>query len=47
MLSNYYRDIRLFRFNPEKGYAFIMAGEDLQIMVFPSGLWRFINETEI
>ncbi|MBC6476871.1 MAG: hypothetical protein GDA56_02805 [Hormoscilla sp. GM7CHS1pb] len=45
MLSNGDRDIKLFRFNPEKGYVFVMAGDNLQIMVFPSGLWRFIDET--
>lgn len=44
MLSNSYRDISLFRFNEKKKYIFIMAGEELQILVFPNGSWRFINE---
>jgi hypothetical protein len=41
MLSNAYRDIQLFRFNPQKQYVFIMAGDELQILVFSNGLWRF------
>ncbi|MCV3214011.1 hypothetical protein OGM63_10875 [Plectonema radiosum NIES-515] len=40
-LSNCYLDIHLFRFNDQEGYLFILAGDDLQIIVFPSGNWRF------
>ncbi|WP_072218058.1 DUF6888 family protein [Leptolyngbya sp. NIES-2104] len=36
-LSNYYRDIQLFRFSSERGHVFILAGEELQILVFPNG----------
>ncbi|MEA5533990.1 DUF6888 family protein [Crocosphaera sp. XPORK-15E] len=47
MLSNTYRDIQLFRYNPQKRYVFLMSGDELQIMIFPNGQWRFINhETE-
>ncbi|KAM3101917.1 DUF6888 family protein [Phormidesmis sp. 146-12] len=46
-LSNCYRDIEIFRFNDQKSYVFIMAGEELQILVFPNGFWRFINEAEL
>ncbi|MHC5934622.1 DUF6888 family protein [Nostoc sp.] len=45
MLSNGYRNIQLFRFNELKGYIFILAGDNIQIMIFPSGDWRFIDET--
>ncbi|MGI2905085.1 DUF6888 family protein [Tolypothrix sp. VBCCA 56010] len=45
MLSNGYRNIELFRFNELKGYIFILAGDNIQIMIFPSGEWKFINET--
>jgi uncharacterized secreted protein with C-terminal beta-propeller domain len=45
MLSNSYRDIHVFRFNEQKGYVFILAGDNLQILIFSSGNWRFIDET--
>ncbi len=45
MLSNTYSDIHLFRFNEQRGYVFILAGNDLQILVFRDGSWRFINAT--
>jgi hypothetical protein len=46
-LSDLHRDIQLFRFNQQRGYVFIMAGEDLQILVFRDGTGRFVNETEL
>ncbi|WP_442949052.1 DUF6888 family protein [Nostoc sp.] len=27
--------------------VYILAGENIQIIVPPSGLWRFLNETEL
>ncbi|MEM9544154.1 MAG: hypothetical protein AAGA60_32300 [Cyanobacteria bacterium P01_E01_bin.42] len=45
MLSNGYRDIRVFRFDPQQRYVFILAADNLQILVFPNGHWRFINES--
>lgn len=45
MLSNYYRDIRLFRFDEQTGEVYILAGEDIQIIITRSGFWRFVNET--
>ncbi|MDF0554158.1 hypothetical protein [Kamptonema sp. UHCC 0994] len=45
-LSDLYRDIQLFRFNAQRGYVFIMTGDEIQIIVFRDGTWRFINETE-
>ncbi|MEX0268378.1 hypothetical protein AB3R30_04485 [Leptolyngbyaceae cyanobacterium UHCC 1019] len=41
MLSNTYRDIHLFRFDPATGDVYILAGEDLEVIVPPSGVWRF------
>lgn len=46
MLSNYYRDIQLFRFNTQTGEVYIFAGDDLEIIVPRNGLWRFLDETE-
>ncbi len=47
MLSNGYRDIQLFRFDEQTRVIFIFAGEELQITVYPNGLWRFLDATEI
>ena len=46
MLSNYYRDIQLFRFNAQTGEVYIFAGDELEIIVPRNGLWRFLDETE-
>lgn len=45
MLSNCYREIQLFRFDEQTGNVFILPGEELQIIVFHSGIWRLIDET--
>ncbi|MCT7992128.1 hypothetical protein NG793_00315 [Laspinema sp. C5] len=47
MLSNRFRDIHLFRYNPQKGYVYILAGDNLEVIVMSSGEWRFIYESEI
>ena len=47
MLSNYYRDIQLFRFNTQTREVYIFAGNELQIVVSRNGLWRFLDETEL
>ncbi len=48
MLSNLYQGIHLFRFNEQTGDVFILAGtrDELEIIVPPNGLWRFLDETE-
>ncbi len=33
MLSNGYKDIHLFRFDESTGDVFILAGEDIQIVI--------------
>ncbi|MBC6476873.1 MAG: hypothetical protein GDA56_02815 [Hormoscilla sp. GM7CHS1pb] len=45
MLSNCYRDIKLFRFSEITGDVYILAGDELQIVVPPNVIWRFIDET--
>ncbi|MFB2892479.1 hypothetical protein ACE1CI_05995 [Aerosakkonemataceae cyanobacterium BLCC-F50] len=47
MLSNYYRNIELFRFNEEQGYVYILTSDNLEIMVYRDGNWEFINETKL
>ncbi len=47
MLSNCDRDIRLFRFDDKTGNVYILAGEDIQIIVPSHEPWRFVDETEL
>jgi hypothetical protein len=43
-LSNSLKPIYVFRFNPLLGYIFILAGDDLQIVIQPDGNWEFIDD---
>jgi hypothetical protein len=45
MLSNYYRDISLFRFDLPSGNIYILAAETMEILISRDGIWRFIDET--
>ena len=47
MLSNYYRDIQLFRFNAQTIKIYIFARDELPIIVSRNGLGRFVDETEL
>ncbi|NHC33573.1 hypothetical protein QH73_0002660 [Scytonema millei VB511283] len=47
MLSNLYKDIHLLRFDDKTGDIYILAGENLQIIVLPNEPWRFVDETEL
>ena len=42
MLSNDYKDIHLFRFDERIGNVFILAGDDIQIVIPSSGEWYFL-----
>jgi len=41
MLSSYYRDINLFRFDETFGYVYILAADEMQIIVPADGDWYF------
>mgnify|MGYP006968237769 CR=1 FL=1 len=41
MLSNLLQDIRLFRFDERRNEVFILAGEDIQVVVPSKGAWKF------
>jgi hypothetical protein len=43
-LSNAYRPVYVFRFEPLTGYIFILAGENLQVVIAQDGNWEFIND---
>lgn len=45
MVSNSFLDIHLIRFDEIKGYIYILAGDEMEILIFPEGNWRFIDET--
>lgn len=42
MLSNSYKDIHLFRFDEKTGNVFILAGDDIQVVVPVDGEWYFL-----
>lgn len=42
MLSNSYKDIHLFRFDDLTGEVYILAGDSIEIIVPPNGLWDFL-----
>lgn len=44
MLSNYYRNILLFRFDSKTGTIYILAQENMEIFISRDGNWRFLNE---
>lgn len=47
MLSNCYRDIQVFRFDDRNGEVYIFAGDELQLIIFPSGNWSFVDEIQL
>jgi hypothetical protein len=44
MLSNGYRSIQLFRYGEEEGTVYILAGDDIEVLISRDGNWRFLNE---
>ncbi|WP_336622364.1 hypothetical protein [Chlorogloeopsis sp. ULAP01] len=47
MLSNLYKDIKLFRFDDKTGQVYILAENDIQIIIFSNGIWDFVNDPEL
>jgi len=45
MVYNSFLDIHIFRFDEINGYVYILAGDEMEILIFPEGNWRFIDET--
>jgi hypothetical protein len=41
-LSDLYQDICLFRFDALTGDIYILAGENLEIIIYQDGNWEFI-----
>ncbi|MCU0536470.1 MAG: hypothetical protein MUD14_21490 [Hydrococcus sp. Prado102] len=45
-LSDLHQDIVLFRFDDFKGEIYILAGLDIEIIIYSTGIWEFLpNET--
>lgn len=44
MLSNTYQNIELFRFNERTGIVYILASDELQVVIFRDGTWEFIDD---
>ncbi|MEH2260587.1 MAG: hypothetical protein V7K60_31315 [Nostoc sp.] len=47
MLSNLYKDIRLFRVDDKTGEVYILSADELQIIVYRNGEWEFVNKPEL
>ena len=41
-LSNLYQDIVLFRFNELKSEIYILAGENIEVIIYADGKWEFL-----
>jgi hypothetical protein len=46
-LSNFYRDIHLFRFDPLTGTIYILAGDNIGLSINPSGKLEFDDDAEL
>ena len=46
MLSNYSRDIVLFRFDTSRQVIYLLArgNGELEIEIYSNGLWEFVND---
>ncbi|MBA2749821.1 MAG: hypothetical protein H0U45_14105 [Tatlockia sp.] len=44
MLSTLLRDIALFRYDSQTKEIYILAGDNIQVTIPPSGKWEFIDE---
>ena len=44
MLSNLLRNIELFRFDERTKEIFIIAGDELQVVIPSTGTWQFYEE---
>lgn len=42
MLSNLYRDIAVFRYDSETKEVYILAGDEIQVVISATGRWRFV-----
>jgi hypothetical protein len=45
MLSNRLLDIHLIRFDQIERYVYILASDEMEILIFPEENWRFNDET--
>jgi hypothetical protein len=43
-LSNSFLDITFFRFDIRRLEVFIMAGEEIEVIIYSDGDWEFVNE---
>ncbi|MFP4135329.1 MAG: DUF6888 family protein [Halothece sp.] len=41
-LSDLYQDILLFRFDDLKEEIYILAGRDIEIIIYADGVWEFL-----
>jgi hypothetical protein len=41
-LSNGFKTIDLFRYDPVERYIYILSGDEIEIKIFEDGNWRFL-----
>ncbi|WP_445228433.1 DUF6888 family protein [Cyanothece sp. BG0011] len=41
-LSDLHQDIVLFRFDDVKEEIYILAGKDIEVIIYPNGNWEFL-----
>jgi len=46
MLSNFYSDIHLFRYDEKREEIYILAGDTIGITIFRNGHWEFDDDDE-
>ncbi len=44
--SDLYQDILLFRFDQVKGEIYILAGENIEVIIYPDGNWEFLRNED-
>ncbi|KAM3115783.1 DUF6888 family protein [Phormidesmis sp. 146-33] len=44
-LSNFYQSAELFRYSDRTGEIYLFVSDEIQIVIYRDGTWRFINET--
>jgi hypothetical protein len=47
LLSNFYIDIHLFRYDNKREEIYILAGDTIGITISKNGRWEFDDDTEI
>ncbi len=42
MLSNYFQNVEIFRFDEQRGEIYIFVSDEIEVLVERDGHWRFV-----